>query len=696
MKDYCKYVDVFYENGEVDHQNKTGLASRWLPIKALCGNTIPHATLPFGKMSVGPYSGGYPTGYGNHYPNCCGDIKKLFGGNMAYGFSHLHQSGTGAIRYYYNYAVTTPFYRYVEDRDIYFELKNESARPGYYSCEIRNIFCEFTVSGSVALHHYRFGSGRGRIAIDFSNDGLYKNFGEEYYGTVKDARVEKVAENKVYFSGLMSGVRLYFCALFEGDISNLGLLEDNRCLDENVYVAAEGKHKFGVVADLTHREISLKIAYSTISCEDADNSIKGVTGSFEEVADKAYEIWNKHLSVINITTDTRAINERFYSNLYHSLVKPCDMTGENVLGVKGDLVTDLATLWDQYKTLYPLIFTFYPDMGKKLASGIVNISRSLGKIPCSLGISDVFPCEEQAKMLGIFALLDAYYSGWSEGDSSLIDECIGRELSREDFKVFLETGFFERATHILDTTDACLNVAAITEDKALRKTLLKLAENWKNAYDKEDGLMSRDSRYYEGDRYTYSFRLQANMEERIQLAGGKERFVKMLDSFFGFGKERSKPLNGVGAGEEAEKAYYNRFEGFNNECDMEAPYAYIYADRNDRTCEIVHASITDSFLSGSGGLPGNNDSGGLSSCYVWNVLGIFPVAGKGEFLIGAPHIKKAELSLSSGNRLEIEVNGLSKNRYIVSSAEFNGNKVENFIIKTADLMKGGRLVFNMK
>ena len=52
MRDYCGLVDVFYGNGEVDHFAGKGLASKWFYIKALCGNTIPHATLPFGKMSV--------------------------------------------------------------------------------------------------------------------------------------------------------------------------------------------------------------------------------------------------------------------------------------------------------------------------------------------------------------------------------------------------------------------------------------------------------------------------------------------------------------------------------------------------------------------------------------------------------------------------------------------------------------------
>ena len=110
MNDICKYVDVFYGSGETDRFFEDGLASKWFYIKALCGNTTPHAVIPFGKMSVGAYSGGYPTGYGTHYPNSCGGIKKLGAFQLVKGFSHLHQTGIGSMKYYYNYALTIPYY----------------------------------------------------------------------------------------------------------------------------------------------------------------------------------------------------------------------------------------------------------------------------------------------------------------------------------------------------------------------------------------------------------------------------------------------------------------------------------------------------------------------------------------------------------------------------------------------------------
>lgn len=696
MRDYCGLVDVFYGNGEVDHFAEKGLASKWFYIKALCGNTIPHATLPFGKMSVGAYSGGYPTGYGNHYPNSCGGIKKLFEGKMARGFSHLHQSGTGGIRYYYNYAVTTPISSEdISEAKILRPLEDEAACPGYYSCHLGDAFCEFTVSGGVAIHHYLFENEGGKIVIDFSNNGLNPVFGDYYRGSVKNLRLQKLSGNEVWFSAELSGVTLYFCALFEGKLKGLSLFCDDTATAKTELSAENGEKSFGAAATLKDKEVYLKLAYSTRSCEAARKEIAGVKDEFKVIVDKAYNLWNNTLFKVAVTINDDEMERRFYSNLYHSLVKPCDMTGETILGVEKNCVSDLATLWDQYKTVYPLIFAFYPEMGEKLTKGIINVSRSLGKIPCSFGTSDVFPCEEQAKMLGITALTDAHHFGIKSASVEAIEECALREFAREDFKSFLENGLFERYTHILDAADACFNLAQIAQNAELKEKLLTLAENFKKAYDGE-GLMSEKSPYYEGDRYTYSFRLHPYMEERMALSGGKDNFVKQLDSFFGFGGESLKQITELGVDPANVEPHHHRFEGFNNECDMETPYAYIYADRPDRTCEIIHASVMDSFTSGRGGLPGNNDSGGLSSCYVWNVLGIFPAAGNGEFLIGSPHIRKATLSLSNGNRLDIAVHGNRGGAYITDTVFFNDNPVSNFRIPTEELMKGGKLIINMK
>lgn len=679
-RDYGQYVDVFLGNGETDRFFEDGLASKWFYIKALCGNTTPHATLPFGKMSVGAYSGGYPAGYGTHYPNSCGGIRKLGDEHRIFGFSHLHQSGTGGIRYYYNYAVVTPFYGELSAIQEGRIPQNETARPGCYGTTLEDISCELTVDvdGGVAIHRYTFGHGGGRVAVDFSNDGLAKVFGSRFSGEVKDPHIETVGHDVVIFSGIFSGIRLYFCAKAECASPRIGLISP-----------------YGAVWDFDGSALLLRVAYSTVSGERALAAVRASTRSFDETAEAAYGIWNEYLSAFRLDTDDENLKVKFYSNLYHSLVKPCDMARENVLGVSDDTVTDFATFWDQYKTALPLIYLCYPDMGKRMVAGIENISRTLGKIPCSFGLTDIFPCEEQAKMLGILTLCDAYHMGVEGATVALIEECMLRELDHADFTSFIESGYFERYTHILDVTDACLCVAEITKNTTLKELLLAMATRWRMAYG-DDGFMSEASPYYEGDRYTYSFRLQRNMEERVALAGGREKFAAMLDDFFGFNGESLTQITHLDADEAIAACRYHRFEGFNNECDMETPYAYIYAHRHDRLCEIMHECVTRSFGLGRGGLPGNNDSGGLSSLFVWNTLGVFPVSGSGEFLIGAPQMNGAEITLASGNVLRIRVERPHSAMIYVDRVEWNGEPVEGFKISAREIMAGGVLRFYMK
>ena len=689
--DFCKYVDVFYGNGETDRFFEDGLASKWFYIKALCGNTNPHAVLPFGKMSVGAYSGGYPTGYGTHYPNSCGGIKKLGDTLKVKGFSHIHHSGTGGIKYYYNYAVVTPFYG--DDISVITEGRTPegvTACPGYYKTNLDDVLCELTVDGGVALHRYTFDKEGGRIAIDFSNDGLDEKFTDKFFANVKNPKTEIVSDSEILFSGELSGINIWFCIKAECDDAKASLfsLADGS--------SSRGKSlPFGAVIDLSGKNVLLRVGYSTVSSDKARAEVAASTVSFDEARKSAYNIWNKHLSAFKIQTDDDELKEKFYSCLYHSLIKPADMTGESILGVSGATVSDFATFWDQYKTALPLLCAAYPKMGEKIAKSIVNISRSLNKIPCSFGLTNIFSCEEQAKMLGIYTLCDAYHMGYKEVTTDLIDECIERELQRNDYISFLKNGYFDRYTHILDVTDACLDVADITENQELKSKLLRLAEAWVNAYSK-DGFMSEKSPYYEGDRYTYSFRIQKNMGNRVELAGGKEKFADMLDSFFGFGKAGVKQLTYLGADKEISQCNYHRFEGFNNECDMETPYAYIYADRHERLCEILHECVNRSFGVGISGLPGNNDSGGLTSLFIWNAIGIFPVSGSGEFLIGSPSIDKAEIDLASGNALEIVVNRENKDQIYVEKVIFNGKVIKGYKISMHDVMCGGVLEFYMK
>ena len=212
MKKLSDYVNVFQGSGEINLPKPEGLAKKWLFIKAQCGNTTPSAAYPFGKATVCAYTGGYPTGYGDRQPNSCGRPRKIDA--KVHGFSHMHVSGTGAIRDYYNYAVTFSIPSN-ELKAISEDFVSEKAHPGYYSATLSNgTRFAGTVSKKIALHRYSM-SCEGLLAIDFSNDGLVRGEGEfskRFFSYPDDLEVKIISENTVTAHGKFHGIDLYFAA----------------------------------------------------------------------------------------------------------------------------------------------------------------------------------------------------------------------------------------------------------------------------------------------------------------------------------------------------------------------------------------------------------------------------------------------------------------------------------------------------
>ena len=105
---------------------------------------------------------------------------------------------------------------------------------------------------------------------------------------------------------------------------------------------------------------------------------------------------------------------------------------------------------------------------------------------------------------------------------------------------------------------------------------------------------------------------------------------------------------------------------------------------------MVEAVKKYMFAEGRGGIPGNNDSGALSSWYVWNTLGLFPVSGQDKILLGIPGVKRAKMHLSNGKVLEIETCG--KGAY-VEKATWNGEDLPKMELSVREMMEGGELTF---
>jgi putative alpha-1,2-mannosidase len=121
-----------------------------------------------------------------------------------------------------------------------------------------------------------------------------------------------------------------------------------------------------------------------------------------------------------------------------------------------------------------------------------------------------------------------------------------------------------------------------------------------------------------------------------------------------------------------------------------------------RTADVVNAALTWQFGTGPGGLPGNDDSGGLSSWYVWASLGLFPIAGQGLFLINAPAFERATLLVSGGEFIveatghreaPIGADGIERTppTQYVRAATLNGTPLGATHISAAQVHQGGVL-----
>ena len=670
--DYCQYVNVFHGCGEIT-PDPQGIAKKWFFIKAGSGNTSPAALRPFGAMSVAPYSGGYPTGYGDNRVNCFAHPAHFPDGRKLIGFSHLQQSGTGAIGYYYNYAVVTPRY---EDSHFRRLPAEENAVPGYYTCRLEDILCELTADERTALHRYSFGREGGSVVIDFNHNGL--DIDGTQQREVKNLQVTITSPLTAVACAEMEGVAVFFALRCSEPLTEIG----------------GGKLK----AYASGGKIELALSISVRSVDNATNNIRK-TNDFDKTRAASYDVWNRELSRIQIDADERT-KRIFYSNLYHTFVKPADWSGESfIYPGDGPFMTDFATLWDMYKTQFPLLLMINREIAEKTVETLLQTGEALGRIPNCTGICDIYrQPSDQAKMLGDYILLTAFRYGIPVDPKRMLKVIRNDVFSPEktDFTVDHRCGSHSR---FLDMTEGCALAAKLAREigeDAIAEELEPLAALWPMVYDTGTGLLKTDCRYYEGTHYNYSFRQMVDMDARIALAGGKERFVGLLDRFFGYGcADVALPTDPENEDIVREGISLGRFEGFNNESDTEAPFSYIYAGRQDRTCEIVRAGMRCLFTEGRGGIPGNNDSGALSSYYVFAALGLFPVAGQDLFLIGSPFVDRAEISLSSGKTLTVTVSGNRNENIYVRSVTFNGKPVNGFMLAAGELMNGGTLAFEM-
>ena len=243
------------------------------------------------------------------------------------------------------------------------------------------------------------------------------------------------------------------------------------------------------------------------------------------------------------------------------------------------------------------------------------------------------------------------------------------------------------------------------------KFFFKRAENWRNVFDPSIGLVrGKDTKgnwrepynpyalghgadlandFTEGNAFQYTWHVMQNPQGLVGAMGGREAFVRKLDSLF----LQPDTVEGSGCVVDVTGLIGQYVHG--NEPSHHVIYFYPQVGHPEKAAERIREVFDKFYLPKPEGLCGNDDCGQMSAWYLFSAMGFYPFNPcGGEYVIGAPQVACAKLRVESGE-FRVVVRNLSKENKYVKSVTLNGKPITDWKIRHADIMAGGELVFEM-
>lgn len=501
-------------------------------------------------------------------------------------------------------------------------------------------------------------------------------------------------------------------------------------------------------------QVHARVASSFISPEQALVNLKELgNDNFDTVVAKGKKAWNDVLGRIEVEGGNLTQQRTFYSCLYRSLLFPrkfyeIDATGKTVhyspyngKVEDGYMFTD-SGFWDTFRCLFPLLNLMYPSVNKEMQEGLVNTYKESGFFPewASPGHR---PCMVGNNSASI--LVDAYLKGVKVDDvetlyQGLIHginnvhptvESTGR-LGHEYYNTLgyvpYDVKINENAARTLEYCydDWCiLQLAELLNtmpniSKQLKKQLKtdipmlqKRAYNYKNLFDPETKLMRGKLQngqfmapfsplkwgdaFTEGNSWHYSWSVFHDPQGLIDLMGGKETYVEMLDSVFSVPPIFDDSYYGFPIHEIREMTVMNMGNyAHGNQPIQHMIYMYDYAGQAWKGQYWLRRVMDQMYTPEADGYCGDEDNGQTSAWYVFSALGFYPVCpGSDQYILGSPLFKKATLHFENGNSTVIEAPTNSDANVYVNKVAVNGQEYTKNFFQHTQLQGGGNIQFTM-
>ena len=702
--------------------------------------THPGAVVPHGMMATVPFN---VTGSDlnrfdkdNRWWSAPYDIRNKY----SVGFVHGALSGVGCPEL--GAIITMPTIGEVKaDRyergSTYVE---EVATPGYYATTYDkfSVRAEATATERASVERYTFlEGGQANIIVDLgtalSNEsgamlrkvsntevegvrllGTFCYTNQAVFPVYFVARISKPAQSTGYWKlqPEMTGIE----AQWSGDSGEYKLYNNysREMMGNDIgFFFSLGEVEAGTV-------VEVKVGISYTSIENARKNLDAEVGdsTFDEVRQASYNRWNEALSRIRVEGGTEEDKTIFYTALYHSLLHPnilSDINGEYPTMERGDigLAVDydrytVFSLWDTYRNVHQLLTLAYPERQTDMIRSMVGMSQEWGWLPrWELYGRETFTMEGDP---AIPVIVDSYLKGLRDFDVEAAYEAMRRSATTEgksnpirpDIDPYIERGYIpvgwfandlsgdNSVSHALEYYVADNALAALARhlgDEEFAHTMEERASGWRNYYSKEYGALrpidkegnfitpfdpsaganfSNTTGFHEGSSWNYTFFVPHDIEGLIKLMGGKREFTKRLWSIF-------------------EEGHYDP----TNEPDIAYPYLFSRIKGEEwRTQQLVKKLLDENYTTSPDGLPGNDDTGTMSTWAVFSMMGLYPdCPGQPYYTLTTPRFDRVEIETTHGT-IAIECEG--RGDYI-KEVLMGGKRCDTFRISHSDLIKNGEL-----
>ncbi|SFT95615.1 alpha-1,2-mannosidase, putative [Algoriphagus locisalis] len=587
-----------------------------------------------------------------------------------------------------------------------FSHEKENASPGYYDVYLDDykVGVKLTSTLRTGIHEYSFDNPQGRRILF----GLGKANNE-----VSDWEIKIAGAKAVEGFQRVGGDKVHFYAVLNHEVSDLKL------------EASGEKDGYAIlsISDQNAGTVTMKVGVSYVSISNARENLEteSIASTFEEVQEAAVSEWEALLSKISVKSESRRDKEMFYTSLYRTFLWPAlrsDVNGQfsdesgNVQKQDFNYYT-IPSLWDTYRNKLVLLSILSPEVTGDVISSLISRAEITGFVPTFFHGDHGAPFIAGSYKRGVsnfnvqkaytYLLNNAYNS---EGPRAFLDEYMEKgfisdpEVANPHVETKARAGVSKTLEYAYD--DYSLAILADTlGDQKNYEDLMKRSQNYKNVFDPSINFMrgrlangdwispfDTEYPYYEymfreANAWQVSFYAPHDMPGLVQLYGGADQFEAKLDEFF------TKPWNPNHIARNVSTFIGQYCQG--NQPDHEAPFAYYYVGKPEKSQAILDKIMTELYGIGPEGLAlsGMDDAGEMSSWFVAAAVGLYPMSpADADYLVTVPLFDEVTWKVENGNDLVI----VNPNRgRKLQEIKVNGKPLDGYYIGHDLFRKGGKI-----